>query len=94
MVDTVPPQLQILYPASTNVLTSRDYIVLRGTATDNAGVSLVTWSTNSGQSGGAFGVTFWQTKEIPLLIGTNILTIHAHDEAGNDAWRTVMVTRR
>jgi len=93
-VDTVPPSLKIFYPASTNVLTNRESIALRGTATDNVGVTAVRWSTNTGHEGAAFGLSYWRTESIPLLIGTNVITVHAFDEAGNDAWRTVMVTRR
>jgi len=93
-VDTVPPSLKIFYPASTNVLTNRESIALRGTATDNVGVTAVRWSTNTGLKGAAFGLSYWRTESIPLLIGTNVITVHAFDEAGNDAWRTVMVTRR
>jgi hypothetical protein len=42
--DTVAPAITITYPASAAVVTYSASISVRGTATDNAGVSAVTWS--------------------------------------------------
>jgi hypothetical protein len=62
------------------------------TASDNVRVVAVTWSTNTGASGTASGTTQW-TATIPVLVGSNMVTIRARDAAGNTAWRTVMVSR-
>jgi hypothetical protein len=76
------------------VYTSGSSIVVRGAASDNVGVTLVTWSTASGATGNATGTTSWTTPAIPLVYGTTTITIRARDAAGNTAWRSLMVTRR
>ena len=91
--DTVPPSLAILYPASTNFATSASSLSLRGTATDNVGVTQVTWTASGGRSGAASGTANWATPAIALYEGTNIITIRASDAAGNVGWRSVTVTK-
>ena len=91
--DSTPPTLTIDSPSSSTIATSSASIAFSGTATDNTGVTLVTWSTNTGTSGTAAGTTQWSTS-IPLLVGSNAVTIHATDAAGNVAWRSVVVTRQ
>jgi matrixin/Big-like domain-containing protein len=92
--DTVAPAITITYPNSTTVATYSTSISVRGTATDNAGVTAVTWSVSSGKSGNATGTNFWATPEIPLLVGTNTVVVKAFDTAGNASWRSITVTRR
>jgi hypothetical protein len=92
--DTVPPTLRIIAPASNNVSTSAATITLRGSATDNLAVTEVSWVTSTGSSGTAAGTTSWTATGVPLLVGTNAITVRAHDAAGNTAWRSVIVTRR
>ena len=92
--DTVPPTLRIIAPASNNVSTSAATITLRGSATDNLAVTEISWVTSTGSSGTAAGTTSWTAANIPLLVGTNTITVRAHDAAGNTAWRSVVVTRR
>jgi hypothetical protein len=94
IADTVAPYLRILFPTSTNVLTYSSTIAVRGMATDNVGVTEVTWSTSTGKSGVATGTTNWTTGDIPLLIGTNRIVVRARDSAGNVGWRSLTVTRR
>ncbi len=92
--DRVAPSLTITWPAGTTVLTSEPSIVLRGTARDNVGVTEVRWFSSTGGSGLAGGAAYWVTPPIPLLVGTNSITIRAYDAAGNSAWRSITVTRR
>lgn len=92
--DTTSPTLSIASPGSATVSTSLAAIGFAGSASDNVGVTSVTWSTNTGRSGTATGTTQWLTTAIPLLIGSNTVTIKASDAAGNVAWRSVVVTRR
>ncbi len=92
--DTTVPSLEITYPFTTNVVTSRDSIAFRGTATDNVAVTSVRWTTNTGHEGAARGTAFWDTGPIPLMRGVNVVTVRAYDAAGNVAWRAVTVTRR
>jgi hypothetical protein len=90
--NATPPTLTIASPGATTVSTSSSTIVFSGTASDNAGVTSVVWSTNMGQSGTASGTTSWSAS-IPLLVGSNVVTIRAYDAAGNSGWRSVVVTR-
>jgi Matrixin len=90
--DTTAPSLTIASPSSTSVSTSSATIVFSGTASDNVGVTTVTWVTNTGGSGTASGTTRWSAP-IPLLVGSNTVTIRASDAAGNVGWRSVVVAR-
>lgn len=90
--DTTPPTLAIGSPGGTTVSTSAATITFSGTASDNVGVTKVTWSTNTGASGTANGTTSWSAA-IPLLTGSNVVTIRAYDAAGNNSWRSAVVTR-
>jgi hypothetical protein len=89
--DTTPPTLQILSPSM--VSTSASTISLSGTASDNVGVTAVRWSNTFGQSGDAIGTTNWQIPNIPLLVGTNKITVRAYDAAGNSGPQLVTVVR-
>ncbi len=90
--NTTPPGLTITSPASTAISTSAVSMVFSGTASDNVGVTAITWSTNTGGAGTAAGTTKW-TASVPLLVGSNTVTIRATDAAGNVAWRSVVVSR-
>jgi len=92
--DTTAPALSISSPGSTVVSTTSDSLAFSGKASDNVGVTSVTWSTNTGRSGTANGTNQWSTVPIPLLVGSNTITIRAFDAAGNMAWRSVVVKRR
>jgi hypothetical protein len=91
--DTTPPTLTISMPSSTSVSTSASSLAFSGTASDNVGVKTVTWATNTGGAGTASGTTQWSAT-VPLLVGSNTVTIRASDAAGNIGWRSVVVTRQ
>jgi len=57
-------------------------------------VKQVVWFTTAGDSGVASGAADWQAGLIPLYIGTNTIIIRAFDNAGNMAWKSLVVTRR
>jgi len=90
--DTAPPALQIVSPGSTIVSTTAASLAFSGTASDNVGVASVKWTTSGGDSGVASGTTAWNAS-VPLLVGTNVITVRAYDAAGNSAWRAVTVVR-
>lgn len=92
--DTTPPSLQITNPASTIVSTSANAITFQGLASDNVGVTAVTWTNSTGTSGTATGTAMWVAAGIPLLVGSNTITIRAFDAAGNSSWRAVTVVRQ
>ena len=88
-----PPALTIVSPVSSVSYTTASSIVVKGTASDKTGVASVTWSSSSGGSGFASGANSWSTPPIPLLAGSNTITIRAYDASGNSSWRSVVVTR-
>jgi hypothetical protein len=92
-LDTTAPSLTITSPSTTTAATSLPTITISGSASDNVGVTSITWANNFGGSGTARGTTSWSTA-IPLLVGSNSITIKAYDAAGNYGWRTVVVTRQ
>ncbi|MBZ5584153.1 MAG: matrixin family metalloprotease [Acidobacteriia bacterium] len=91
--DKVAPSLRILSPRFTIVSTSSPSLTISGTAADNVGVAAVKWSVSTGAAGNAAGTGSW-SAEVPLLVGTNVVTIRASDQAGNSGWRAITVVRR
>lgn len=91
--DTTAPTIVITSPNSFMPVTATDSIVLSGTASDNVGVTEVTWFTSTGASGQAQGTTSWTTAPIPLPRGYTSIVVRAFDAAGNVGWRTIMVAR-
>lgn len=92
--DTTPPTLLILSPGSTTFVTSNSTINLNGTASDNVGVVAVKWTNAFGAGGDAFGTTTWRIGNVPLLVGTNKITVRAIDAAGNYRWQMSTVIRQ
>jgi hypothetical protein len=91
--DTSAPSLQIKTPGSSIASTVAASIAISGAASDNVAVTAVKWTTSTGGSGAAAGTSSWSAT-VPLLMGTNVVTLRAYDAAGNSAWRTVTVVRR
>ena len=90
--DTTAPTLRITTPSAATVTTTAATLTISGTATDNSGVTSVTWTTAQ-SSGTAAGTANW-TATVPLLVGMNNIVVRAYDAAGNNSWRSVNVTRR
>jgi hypothetical protein len=90
--DTTPPTVTIVTPAPPTASTSTNPITVSGTASDNVGVTQVSWSNAAtGGSGLASGTTSWSAT-IPLAAGGNLITITATDAAGNSGSATITVT--
>ena len=66
--------------------------MLSGTASDNVGVTSVTWVNDRGGNGTATGTTTWQVTDLVLQPGVNVITVTAHDAAGNTATDVITVT--
>src|SRR5207247_1279528 len=91
-LDTTAPTVAISTPTSNPTFTtSGSSLTLGGTASDNVGVTQVTWANSSGGSGTATGTASWTAGGIVLQAGANVLTITARDAAGNTATATVTV---
>ena len=91
--DTQPPQVTITAPTSDGSYTSSSSrITLGGNASDNVGVTRVTWSSTGGGSGTANGTATWSTGRIRLASGDNTITVTAEDAAGNKSTASIVVT--
>ncbi|HLY08665.1 MAG TPA: Ig-like domain-containing protein, partial [Planctomycetota bacterium] len=91
--DNQSPTISVTSPSSAvNLNSSTTPINLGGTASDNVQVSKVTWSNPAAAANGtAVGTTAWNAS-VPLVLGTNQITLTAFDEVGNASSRTVNVT--
>lgn len=55
-------------------------------------VSSVSWSSNRGFAGTAQGTSAWAAPAVPLLQGTNVITVSARNSAGQNLSDTLTVT--
>jgi sugar lactone lactonase YvrE len=79
--DNTPPSLAITNPVSGQV-SSNGVFTVRGTATDNLGLSNIWVQINGGPWIKATGTTNWSADVTPAN-GTNIVQAYAEDLAGN-----------
>jgi len=88
--DNIPPTISITSSTSTTATP----LAMAGTASDNVGVTSVTWANQTtGTSGAATGTSSW-TALVPLTSGNNLVAFTARDAAGNSALSiaTIMLT--
>ena len=91
--DAVVPAVKIYSPTTgASFTTAATSVTIGGTATDNVGVTEVSWSNSQGGSGVMFGTNSWTALGIPLAPGTNVLTVTARDAAGNTGVAVLTVT--
>jgi hypothetical protein len=91
--DTTAPSVGILGPTSASTYaTASNVVTLGGTASDNLGVTAVTWANDRGGSGFSSGTTSWSVASVTLQSGTNIITVTAQDAAGNKGTDVLTVT--
>ncbi|MBV8880802.1 MAG: hypothetical protein JO332_12600, partial [Planctomycetaceae bacterium] len=95
--DTQAPTVSISSPTAsatynTNTGAVPPVVLLGGTASDNVNVFQVTWSNSAtGGSGTATGTTAWSAS-VPLVEGSNQITVVATDDVGNSSSDTITVT--
>jgi len=93
VLDATPPIVRITSPTSNPALTTgAASLTLSGIASDNVGVTQVTWLNSRGGSGTATGTTNWATGAIALVRGQNVLQVTARDAANNASTATLTVT--
>ncbi len=91
--DEAAPVLAITTPTDQPIwATTSTTLNIGGTAADNGRVAAVTWSSSRGPSGVCTGTTAW-TATVPLSVGTNVLTVTAADDAGNESSAVLAVTQ-
>lgn len=88
--DQEAPQVGITSP--TTYVTTSQYITLGGWATDDLGVTSVTWGNDQGGTGTATGTASWTTSSIPLARGDNVITVTAWDGTGKSGTDMLTVT--
>ncbi len=94
LTDVTPPTVTITSPTSDDGYnTSEDSLDISGTASDDVGVTRVTWSNDRGGGGDCTGATSWSVSGISLFDGVNIITVTAQDAAGNTSPDTLTVTK-
>ena len=91
--ETVIPTIQITTPTSNPTYsTDQPTINISGTASDNVGVSEVTWVNRStGTTRTAAGTASWAANGISLNKGSNVISVTAKDAAGNKGTATLTV---
>ncbi len=90
--DAIPPNLTITSPTTgLTYVTNVSNVYLGGSASDNVGVSQITWSNNRGGSGVATGTSTWNIADVILQTGTNIISVTAHDAAGNSSYSALTI---
>ncbi|MGE0131649.1 MAG: Ig-like domain-containing protein [Blastocatellales bacterium] len=88
--DIIHPTLTIASPTTSDTFRADSgFITLSGTATDNVGVTRVSWKNERGGGGDASGSNSWTISSIPLLIGVNRITVTARDASGNESQKTL-----
>ena len=91
--DSTPPSVTITSPTSASTFTATTpSLTLQGTASDNVGVTQVTWANSRGGNGVASGTGSWTAAGIALQLGSNTLTVTARDAAGNASTAMLNVT--
>lgn len=91
--DITAPSITITTPTSdVTWSTSSGTLNLGGQASDNVGVTQVTWSNDRGGAGAASGTTTWSANSVSLLSGVNVITVAARDATNNVGIDTLTVT--
>ncbi len=91
--DTTAPTVAITSPTSSGSYTAgQSPLSIGGTASDNIGVTQVTWASDKGGTGTASGTTSWVATGIALVKGSNIITVTASDAVGNAGTANLTVT--
>jgi len=87
------PTIAIISPTpSSTYVTSSSTVDLGGISSDDVGVTSVTWSNAAGGLGTALGTSSWSIAGISLTLGTNLITVTAHDAASATGIDTITVT--
>ena len=91
--DTTNPAVSITGPTSLAAYTTSNTVLsLNGSASDNVGVTSITWVNDRGGSGTASGTTSWGIPSVGLQAGANVITVTARDAAGNVGTDVLTVT--
>jgi len=89
-----PPQLSVTFPPPGQAFrTTAETLTITGTASHPSGLQKITWRSSAGTSGLAAGLEQWQAGPIPLVEGSNEITIQAESNEHTTATATIQVVR-
>lgn len=96
--DRTAPTMTVQAPIGTFIFTSSARMTFRGLATDNTGVTRVSWRNSAGAQAGEAATTRTATGvqwsfDVNLLTGYNAIEIKAFDASGNASGYTATVRR-
>ena len=87
------PTIAVTEPSSTGLYTSASSTVsISGTAADPVGVTSVSWANSLGGVGTATGTTTWSIPSVTVSSGINVVTVTAHNAAGQSVAATITIT--
>src|SRR5438876_10266763 len=94
--DSTAPVIALTLPTVNHAYATTESILnIAGTASDNVGVTQVTWSDDHGGGGTARCTANWSVANILLEPGQNNLTVFAREAAGNTAsWPLIVTSAR
>ena len=93
--DTTPPTVSITSPTTGSTYTaSSANVTVASSATDNVGLSQLSWSNSKGGSGSqsVSGTSASGSFSIALSSGSNVITVTARDSAGNTAQKQLTIS--
>jgi uncharacterized protein (TIGR03437 family) len=91
--DVSKPNLTITSPTTAPTLdVNTSTITLRGTASDNIGVTQIIWKSDRVGNGTVQGIADWTINNLPIRVGLNNITVTAFDAAGNAQTATLAVS--
>jgi len=91
--DATPPTLSITSPATTaNYVSNTQTVSIAGIATDDIGVTEVTWQNDRGGVGSVNGTINWRYDDLALSIGDNVITVTAVDSNKNSTESRITIT--
>lgn len=89
--DASAPTIAVTSPVRTgSYSTTAAFVTLSGTAADDVGVTSVTFANSRGGSGTAAGTTAWSVV-VPIVAGSNVITMTARDASGKSSATTITV---
>lgn len=93
--DTVAPTIAITSPDDDgNAIIAGSSVTLAGQASDNVAVQSISWRNNRGGQGTVSVGSSWQTPEIALQSGNNLITVEAEDAAGNRSTDDITIVQQ
>ncbi len=93
VVDSDAPQISITSPtAEFSWLSQENTVTIKGSASDDVGVTSITWTSDQGTSGTADGTTDWSANNLSLVNGDNLFTFKSNDASGKSSSKSMLVT--